>query len=408
MLMSTPFTQLAIAVGVLLGTAQSGPVSIMSVLEARAIGFQAIPQQLLDMADLDATCLQVLKQTINCEEKVADLGQREYHGSLEDDKLTDAVCAASCKTALNTARRHIIDAWEEYEEIEDMPENDLCSYCYGAKLRLMQKSEYSAYDEYYAAMLEYVNKKCGVDSPTTPIKEPPQNNGSQPGTCFSGRTIATREGDSCDSVAIANSVSAASLYYINANLPDCKSIEAGLELCLPEPCTTHTVKEGETCVALGVESGTSWMNLIDWNHMLDSRCSNLWNSEPFWGHVICVSPPGGEFEDGGSGGDGGDPGNGNTGGEGGSGNGYSETIVDPPEGEIGEGTTKNCGFYVQAQEGVGCAKTIVTASRSTPMDLFLEVNPSLGSAAKCDSNLKPGVWYCLSPHYYWDEEQPKP
>lgn len=47
---------------------------------------------------------------------------------------------------------------EEYEEIEEIPEEGLCSYCYGEKLRLMQKSEYSAYDEYYAEMLDYVNE----------------------------------------------------------------------------------------------------------------------------------------------------------------------------------------------------------------------------------------------------------
>ncbi len=39
-----------------------------------------------------------------------------------------------------------------------MPKNELCSYCYGEKLRLMQKSKYSAYDESFATMLEYVNK----------------------------------------------------------------------------------------------------------------------------------------------------------------------------------------------------------------------------------------------------------
>ncbi|GKT64258.1 lysM domain-containing protein [Colletotrichum tofieldiae] len=354
MFLSSRFSQRVLALGVLMGTAWGGPVSVMSLLETRALGFQAVPQQLLDISTLDSTCLQVLKQTINCEETVADLGQREYHGSLEDAKLTDAVCVASCKSALTVARRRIegacaktpellpgmtvlsyidsiivgweetclkdeesgkycndiIESWEEVEEIEDMPQDELCSYCYGAKLRLMQKSEYSVYDEYYAAMLEYVNKECGVEGDTTPIKQPTQNNGTQPGTCFSGKTIVTKEGDSCDSIAIANSVSGASLYYINPNLPDCKSIEAGRELCLPETCATYTVKDGDTCI--------------------------------------------------------------------------------------------------EAKEGLGCAKMIVTASRSTPMDLFLEVNPSLGTAAKCDENLAVGVWYCLSPHYAWDDEQPKP
>lgn len=305
-----------------------------------------------------------------------------------------------------------------------MPENELCSYCYGAKLRLMQSSEYSAYNEDYASMLEYVNKgklcpyvelsmanlskECGGSGPTTPIKLPPQYNSTQPGTCFSGKTIVTKQGDSCDSVALANSVSSASLYYINPNLPECNSIAAGTELCLPQTCTVYTVKEGETCVEIGVNEGTSWMSLIDWNLMLDARCSNLWSSKPFWGHVICVSPPGGGFEDGGSGTDGGDTGNGNSGGEGGSGNGYSDTVVDPPDGEIGKGTTTACGFYVQAQQGFGCAKMIITASRSTPMDLFLQVNPSLGTAAECDSKLKAGVWYCLSPHRGWNNTQPAP
>ena len=242
---------------------------------------------------------------------------------------------------------------------------------------------------------------------TSPIKQPAQNNGTQPGTCFSGKTILTKQGDNCDSIATAHSISGASLYYLNAHLPNCTSIEAGRELCLPATCSTYTVKENDTCVEVGVNAGVSWMNLIDWNLMLDSLCSNIWNSKPFWGHVICITAPGGEFEDGGSGGNGTNTGNGNSGGEGGSGNGYSDIIVAAPEGKIGEGTTKNCGFYIQAKENLGCAKMIVTGSRSTPMDLFLAVNPSLGTAVECDAKLAVGAWYCLSPHYGWHDEQPQ-
>lgn len=39
-----------------------------------------------------------------------------------------------------------------------MPEDELCSYCFGGRLRMMQSSPYSAYDEMYADMLEYVNE----------------------------------------------------------------------------------------------------------------------------------------------------------------------------------------------------------------------------------------------------------
>lgn len=92
----------------------------MSALETRSLGFQAIPQQVLDLSDVGATCLGVLKQTINCEEAVADLGQRQYHGSLESITVTDTVCVSSCKTALTTARGRIEEACTETPDVLPM------------------------------------------------------------------------------------------------------------------------------------------------------------------------------------------------------------------------------------------------------------------------------------------------
>ncbi|RYP80780.1 hypothetical protein DL770_006100 [Monosporascus sp. CRB-9-2] len=432
------------------GAAQAGPLSsFLPTLAKRATGFQIAPESLVDASSLDPTCKQVLKQTINCDEYVANLGVIEYHGSLSDTELTDAVCASTCRTGLLNAQRRIsgacaktpdlapgypvlalidsviagwnetclkdketgdycndiIDSWEDYEEIDQMPEEQLCSYCFGAKLRMMQQSPYSAYDELFVEMLKHVNEECKVDSPTDPTPAPIQVNGTEPDTCFSGQVYSTKDGDSCDSIALEKSVSAATLYYINPSLLNCSSVPDGLELCLPEACsTTHTVQEGDSCVELGVEAGTSWMHLIDWNIGLDSRCSNLWGTNPFWGRVICVSPPGGEFEDDGSSpGNNTNPGNGNIGGEGGSGDGYSDRIADAPEdGEVAEGTTKKCGHYIQAKDRVGCASMLVSTSAAVPIDLFLQVNPSLGTAAECDDNLVSGLWYCLNPFRYWN------
>lgn len=184
---------------------------------------------------------------------------------------------------------------------------------------------------------------------------------------------------------------------------NCTSIDAGIELCLPQSCEDlHTVKEGESCVEVGVTSGTSWMNLIDWNLGLDSRCSNLWSNDPFWGRVICVSAPGGEFEDGG-GNEGSDPGNGNSGGEGGSGDGYTDFVAELPDGNVAKGTTELCGVWIQAEQGRGCAKMLVSTGAAVPIDLFLDVNPSLETAAECDGKLVTGTWYCLNPHRYWDD-----
>ncbi|KAK0391599.1 hypothetical protein NLU13_1099 [Sarocladium strictum] len=436
----------------LLHTAQASP-SEPNALRTRAIGFQAVPQELLDVIDLqDTTCLGVLKQTINCDSVVADLGQRnEYQGSLKDNALTDAVCAASCRNALTISRRRIagactsvqellpghetlsyidsiisgwnetclrdatdtskycndiIDSWEEYDDLEEMPLSKLCSYCYGAKLRMMQESKYSAYNEYFAEALVYVNKKCGVTSPTEPITKPPVNDGSQPGECYSGNKITTVSGDTCDGIATKNSISSATLFYLNAHLTDCKAVAPGLELCLPEKCDTYQVQDGEDCVDVAVAAGVSWNRIPDWNAMIDYGCTNIHSAEPFWGTVLCVSAPGGEFKDPGPG-NSTDTGNGNDGGQGGSGDGYADQVVDPPQGsgEVAKGTTRMCGLYVQAGEGLSCAQMVILANRATPMDLFLAANPSLGTALECDSRLELDSWYCLRPVRDWDLEQ---
>lgn len=209
----------------------------------------------------------------------------------------------------------------------------------------------------------------------------------------------TRDGDTCDSIALAHSISAATLYYLNGNLINCALVPAGLLLCLPESCKTlYRVQEKDKCVKVAVDEGTGWTKLLSWNLALDSRCSNLWSINPFWGRVICVSPPGGEYEyssPSGKDDDGGKTGNGDIGGEGGSGDGYSNKRVDPPEGIVAKGTTQKCGQYVQAKEGVSCPSMLST--NAVPMDLFLKANPSLVTVAQCDGKLILGVWYCLHP-----------
>jgi hypothetical protein len=89
----------------------------MSVIPSRALGFQTIPQQVFNLSNVGATCLGVLKQTIDCEEAVADLGQWQYHGSLESITVTDTVCVASCKTALTAARKRMEEACAESPDV---------------------------------------------------------------------------------------------------------------------------------------------------------------------------------------------------------------------------------------------------------------------------------------------------
>ncbi|KAM5467138.1 hypothetical protein MauCBS54593_005760 [Microsporum audouinii] len=161
------------------------------------MGFQLAKTGTLTGVGLTPTCEQVLYQNITCDPFVSTLGVMGYHGSLQDAALTDSVCPPACGNALKTARRRIlgacaqspeivpgypvvalldtvyigwnetclkdstsskycndiIESWPAVDKISDMPQDQLCSYCYGAKLRLMQQSPYSVYDSSYAERL---------------------------------------------------------------------------------------------------------------------------------------------------------------------------------------------------------------------------------------------------------------
>jgi hypothetical protein len=76
----------------------------------------------------------------------------------------------------------IIDGWATVDDITQMPTTQLCSYCYGAKLRMMQQSPYSAYDEIYEERLKYLVKsmfnQSGILSQVARFSRSPRNSQS--------------------------------------------------------------------------------------------------------------------------------------------------------------------------------------------------------------------------------------
>lgn len=111
--MHSPFLMLRTIVALFLAVTlpvQASPTAVSSSsigLQKRAAGFQLVSESLLKGSNLGQTCQQTLLQTINCDDYVATLGEKTYHGSLEDTQLTNTVCAATCEKALLTARRRI-------------------------------------------------------------------------------------------------------------------------------------------------------------------------------------------------------------------------------------------------------------------------------------------------------------
>lgn len=110
-----------------------------------------------------------------------------------------------------------------------MPKDQLCSFCYGEKLRLMQRSPYSAYDSLHAERLLYINEsKCssptydsnplpasdqdpvtdcgGATTPTEPQPPVISPNGTVPDSCVTGVKYTVQNGDTCNSIAKAKSI----------------------------------------------------------------------------------------------------------------------------------------------------------------------------------------------------------
>jgi hypothetical protein len=156
------------------------------------------------------------------------------------------------------------------------------------------------------------------------------------------------------------------------------------------------------CLDVAIKYEISWQSIVQWNGMIDPYCSNINQTEPNFGKVLCVSPPGGKFTK--------PPANdtgGNTGGHGGNGDGYSDNKAALPSGaDLATGSTTRCGEFYVARSGDTCA-TIVSYA-TTPAELFVAVNPSLKTVQECSSKVVSGLTYCIHPNRGWDTEEAPP
>lgn len=117
-----------------------------------------------------------------------------------------------------------IDEFTVVQSISDMPQGELCLYCYITCYKMMQATPYSIYDKSYQSDLKFMHSKCGLSRPRNilpPLQEfldPYKNNLT---FCISETTYTADPGDTCDLIAWKYSVSSALLYIGNPNLHNC-------------------------------------------------------------------------------------------------------------------------------------------------------------------------------------------
>lgn len=159
---------------------------------------------------------------------------------------------------------------------------------------MMRRSPYSIYDDQYKSDLDVIHSKCGLtgstDIPTSPITPDPQLQS----TCVSGNNYTTRAGDSCDSIASANSVSSAALFIANSLLiDDCNAISGDVILCLPLACSiTYMFTANESCATIENNEANDLENgeVRAFNPWIFYDGENLQDTVPFYGSTLCLSP----------------------------------------------------------------------------------------------------------------------
>lgn len=410
-------------------------------------GYRVWTTQMLDHLYglvLPDTCKNALTEIIACSNLTTEYqapGLQTWLGTAND---TDSVCAPSCGKSLKTwfdsvsiacagyevndalptlLGGRIWDGWNQtclkdtatgkycgeiiqgfaqVESIEQMPKNELCSFCWQEHYAIPQRSRYSNYDSFIKTQLDYIVSECGsginTTIPDTALILP------EPSTfCQTDKWYTTMSGDTCDTIALANNISSGDLYFQNPkSLFSCYSIEAGSSLCLPPPCAvTWALAPNDTCTSIEYNLTASTLtsmlgNTQKYNRWVDRDCTNLQSgSDQTFGHVLCLSPQNGAFATNASiSGDTTIPADSP---------GYAHYITSPPEGiTVATGTTLNCGLWHVAAAGDTCS-SIAFASVTT-ISIFLEINPSLGTnIATCSSLLVQGVAYCALPFVVWDQ-----
>ncbi|KAI7970130.1 hypothetical protein EIK77_008357 [Talaromyces pinophilus] len=283
----------------------------------------------------------------------------------------------------------IIAAFPNVTDLSELPTADLCSYCNVQKLAYMQGDAYTGvYDKNWESMYEYVAQTCGlliddfnatqsvfnVTVPSTPVN------------CVSGKMYTTNQGDTCDSIATKYGVSAATMFYTNPDIANCSSIIPGTNLCLPLSCTEiWSVQPNDTCTSIAIANSITPQNVLTYNSQLNSNCTNLHSTNPYWGSTLCVSTPGGTYT-----------------GQALNNTSTASQVVDPPLGAtVAPGTTTDCGEWLvnEASPHLTCAQ--ICLANGIAIKLFTQANPSLNKET-CDSDLVVGNAYCVDPLTGWN------
>ena len=150
------------------------------------------------------------------------------------------------------------------------------------------------YEDDFAEDFASVTESCGASgysySTPTPYRKTIDPTGLKSSTptseavpCATPYTIV--EGDTCESIAAAHSVSNFSIIEENNLDMFCHLPSAGKEICLPAQCRTHYLLINDNCRTMEERYSVTRAQLASWNSNFDDHCLFIER----WRHTtVCV------------------------------------------------------------------------------------------------------------------------
>ena len=198
-------------------------------------------------------------------------------------------------------------------------------------------------------------------------------------TCLSDQSYTVQTGDTCQSIALAHSVSQGTLRLLNSLYPDCSNMVNGQVLCPQNMSNLRLADERYLCLYRQHQRDQPLRS----DRM--SSCRHHYSNADLTNAPICVFPAYGVYTPTTIAGLAPTPTAA-----------YANNTMTPP-GATAPGTTLECGLWYKAQSGDTCS--VISIAHNILVDLFELINPSIDSG--CD-NITPGLYYCVQPVMGWN------
>ncbi|KAL4767932.1 hypothetical protein BDW60DRAFT_226112 [Aspergillus nidulans var. acristatus] len=271
--------------------ALSQNITCTQLVTANKVANQVLYSQ-AELTDLCiATCANSLKSFQQNVHDSCGTGNLTYSGiSTTGAQLADPLVWAYNVTCLKDA-----NGFCNPEMFNSSSTLDTCSDCVLSYVARMLESEYGRSrfsDQGFSSQLS----SCGVPATNYPYTTPAptatsttSSGSASPtptGRACTGDSYTVADGDSCKSIAEANSIPLGTFLADNGIDQNCTTMKVGSEVCLAPACTLYTVAEGDTCKSILQGKGFYLNQLLSWNPTIHANCANL---DSIVGQSICIS-----------------------------------------------------------------------------------------------------------------------